>query len=204
MARSKRLSITPHGSQARAFPAGDFIREELDARGWTQRDLAEIIGLPIQVNNAIVNTKVDVGRRSLVERSRVTSPALCPRLIPPARTPGRRSVIPLGSRPEELREPGPRPNLSQPSCASPIGVRQPRQRRSVIALRQPAECLLDLGRVRAIQRRFAHNSPTLVDQRQQSRPGRGREARAPHDLKRVTRIENVRVGDSRPGRHIGH
>src|SRR5208337_1785509 len=42
-------------SVPRAFPPGDFIREELEARGWTQRDLAEIIGRPVQTVSAIVN-----------------------------------------------------------------------------------------------------------------------------------------------------
>ena len=53
MARSKT-------SLARVFPPGDFIREELEARGWTQRDLAEILGRPIQAVNAIVNGKKGV------------------------------------------------------------------------------------------------------------------------------------------------
>ena len=45
---------------AQAFPPGDFIREELEARGWTQRDLAEILGRPAQVISAIVNAKREV------------------------------------------------------------------------------------------------------------------------------------------------
>ncbi len=47
-------------SVARVFPTGDFIREELDARGWTQRDLAEIVGRPTQAINAIINAKKEV------------------------------------------------------------------------------------------------------------------------------------------------
>jgi HTH-type transcriptional regulator/antitoxin HigA len=42
------------------IPAGDFIREELEACGWTQRDLAEIVSRPIQVINAIVNAKKEI------------------------------------------------------------------------------------------------------------------------------------------------
>ncbi len=45
---------------AQVFPPGDFIREELDARGWTQRDLAEIIDRPLQAVNAIVNGKKEI------------------------------------------------------------------------------------------------------------------------------------------------
>src|SRR5436189_6436897 len=40
---------------AQVFPPGEFIREELEARGWTQGDLAVILGRPIQVVNGIVN-----------------------------------------------------------------------------------------------------------------------------------------------------
>jgi HTH-type transcriptional regulator/antitoxin HigA len=53
MARLKR-------AVARVFPPGDFIREELEARGWTQRDLAEILGRPTQAINAIINAKKEV------------------------------------------------------------------------------------------------------------------------------------------------
>ena len=42
---------------AEAFPPGEFIKEELDARGWTQDDLAEILGRQRSVVSAIVNGK---------------------------------------------------------------------------------------------------------------------------------------------------
>jgi len=40
---------------AKAFPPGDFIREELEERGWTQQELAERMGRPLQAVNMIVN-----------------------------------------------------------------------------------------------------------------------------------------------------
>jgi HTH-type transcriptional regulator / antitoxin HigA len=40
---------------AEAFPPGEHLREELEARGWTQSDLARIIGRPVQAVNEIVN-----------------------------------------------------------------------------------------------------------------------------------------------------
>lgn len=42
------------------FPPGEFIRDELDARGWEQRDLAEIMGRPERVVSELVS-----GKRSL-------------------------------------------------------------------------------------------------------------------------------------------
>ena len=49
---------------AAAFPPGDFIREELEARGWTQNDLAEILNRPYQTVNAIIN-----GRKAITSRT---------------------------------------------------------------------------------------------------------------------------------------
>src|SRR5664279_3239871 len=43
-----------------AFTPGEYIREELVERGWTQMDLAEILGRPPQVVNEIV-----AGKRSI-------------------------------------------------------------------------------------------------------------------------------------------
>lgn len=40
---------------AEVFPPGDFLREEMEARGWSQRDLARILGRPLQAVNEIVN-----------------------------------------------------------------------------------------------------------------------------------------------------
>jgi len=39
---------------AEIFPPGEFLREELEARGWSQSDFAEILGRPIQLVNEIV------------------------------------------------------------------------------------------------------------------------------------------------------
>jgi HTH-type transcriptional regulator/antitoxin HigA len=42
---------------AKVFPPGDFLREEIEARGWTQTDLAEILGRPPRVVNEIIAGK---------------------------------------------------------------------------------------------------------------------------------------------------
>lgn len=46
------------------FPPGDYIREELEARGWTQNDLAEILGRPVKLVNDIVNAKRGITRKT--------------------------------------------------------------------------------------------------------------------------------------------
>lgn len=40
---------------AEVFPPGEFIRDELESRGWTQGDLARILGRPLQAVNEIIN-----------------------------------------------------------------------------------------------------------------------------------------------------
>jgi len=45
---------------AEVFPPGDFIREELEARDWSQSDLAEIMGRPTETINRIITGKLAV------------------------------------------------------------------------------------------------------------------------------------------------
>ena len=42
---------------AETFAPGEFIKEELEARGWTQDDLADIIGRPVRLVNEIITAK---------------------------------------------------------------------------------------------------------------------------------------------------
>ncbi len=42
---------------AEAFPPGEFIKEEIDARGWSQEDLAEIVGRQSSVISGLINGK---------------------------------------------------------------------------------------------------------------------------------------------------
>jgi HTH-type transcriptional regulator/antitoxin HigA len=42
---------------AEVFPPGEFLKEELETRGWTQTDLAEILGRPVRVVNEIISGK---------------------------------------------------------------------------------------------------------------------------------------------------
>src|SRR6266403_6315201 len=45
---------------AEVFPPGEFLGDELEARGWTQTEFAEIIGRPQKLVNDIV-----LGKRSV-------------------------------------------------------------------------------------------------------------------------------------------
>src|SRR5260221_13677420 len=60
------------------FPPGEFIRDELEARGWTQSDLAQILARPIQTVNQIVNGKKRITPETAVELALAfdTSPEL--------------------------------------------------------------------------------------------------------------------------------
>ena len=42
---------------AEVFPPGEFIREEIEERGWTQEDFAEILGRPLRLVNEIIMGK---------------------------------------------------------------------------------------------------------------------------------------------------
>jgi len=42
---------------AEVFPPGSFIKEELEARGWTQEDLAEVLGRDTRLVSEIINGK---------------------------------------------------------------------------------------------------------------------------------------------------
>ena len=50
----------PEQINAEAFTPGEYIQEELEERGWTQLDLAEILGRPPQAVNEIINGKKSI------------------------------------------------------------------------------------------------------------------------------------------------
>jgi HTH-type transcriptional regulator/antitoxin HigA len=53
----KEQAMSKSFKPAEVFPPGDFIREELEERGWTQAEFAAAIGRPLQAVNEIVNGK---------------------------------------------------------------------------------------------------------------------------------------------------
>lgn len=52
---------------AEVFPPGEFIRDELNERGWTQSDLAKIMGRPLPVLNLIISGRKSVTPETAVE-----------------------------------------------------------------------------------------------------------------------------------------
>jgi len=57
---------------AEAFPPGEFLKDELEARGWTQAEFAEMIGCPERLVEEII-----AGRRGVTpEIARAFSDAL--------------------------------------------------------------------------------------------------------------------------------
>ncbi len=58
-----------NNSLAEAFPVGEHLLEELDARGWTQAEFAEILGRPAQVISEIVSGKKEITRESAAQIS---------------------------------------------------------------------------------------------------------------------------------------
>ncbi len=52
---------------AEAFPVGEHLVEELDERGWTQAEFAEILGRPPQVISEIVSGRKEITRESAAQ-----------------------------------------------------------------------------------------------------------------------------------------
>lgn len=58
---------------AEVFTPGEFIRDELDERGWTQADLAKITGRPLPTINLIINGKTSITPETAIELSNAFS-----------------------------------------------------------------------------------------------------------------------------------
>ncbi len=52
---------------AEVFPPGEFLREELEARGWSQTELAEIIGRPVRLINELIAGKKAITPETAVQ-----------------------------------------------------------------------------------------------------------------------------------------
>lgn len=63
---------------AEIFPPGEFLRDELEARNWTQTEFAEIIGRPVRLVNEIISGKKSITPETALQLSASlgTSPEL--------------------------------------------------------------------------------------------------------------------------------
>ena len=52
---------------AEVFPAGEFLADELDARGWTQAEFAAILDRPAQFVSEIISGKKEITRESAAQ-----------------------------------------------------------------------------------------------------------------------------------------
>src|SRR4051794_37653472 len=52
---------------AEVFPVGEFLADELDERGWSQAEFAEILGRPAQFVSEIVSGKKEITRDSAAQ-----------------------------------------------------------------------------------------------------------------------------------------
>ena len=52
---------------AEVFPVGEYLSDELEARGWTQADFAEILGRPAQLVSEIIAGKKEITRESAAQ-----------------------------------------------------------------------------------------------------------------------------------------
>ena len=63
---------------AEVFAPGEFLRDELEARGWTQGELAEIMGRPTKLVNELIAGKKAITPETAIQLSAAlgTSPDL--------------------------------------------------------------------------------------------------------------------------------
>ncbi|MEH1845920.1 MAG: helix-turn-helix domain-containing protein [Nostoc sp.] len=54
---------------ARIPTAGKILSKEIEARGWTQKDLAEIMGRPVQTINEIIRGRKQITPETAIELS---------------------------------------------------------------------------------------------------------------------------------------
>lgn len=52
---------------AEYFPVGEFLSDELEARGWSQAEFAELIGRPTQFVSDIMNNKKEITTASAAQ-----------------------------------------------------------------------------------------------------------------------------------------
>lgn len=61
------MSLRPLAATPRRIPAGQMLARELDARGWTQQEFADVLGRPTQFVSEIITGKKEVTRESAAQ-----------------------------------------------------------------------------------------------------------------------------------------
>lgn len=54
-------------TRAEVFPPGEYLRDEIEARGWTVTEFAQILGRPIQAVSEILNDKKEITAETALE-----------------------------------------------------------------------------------------------------------------------------------------
>ena len=70
--------MTSTYTPAEVFPAGEYLRDELEERGWTVTEFAEIIDRPVQAVSEILNGKKEITTETAISFAEAlgTSPEL--------------------------------------------------------------------------------------------------------------------------------
>lgn len=64
--------MTATYAPAEVFPAGEYLRDELDERGWTVTEFAEILGRPVQAVSEILNGKKRITTETAISIAEAT------------------------------------------------------------------------------------------------------------------------------------
>lgn len=66
------MSTTKTYEPAEAFPVGEYLRDEIESRGWTLTDFADIVGRPQQAISQIINGHKEITPRTASEIAAAT------------------------------------------------------------------------------------------------------------------------------------
>ena len=65
-------------SSAEIFPPGEMLKDELEARNWSQTEFAEIIGRPVRLINEIIAGKKAITPETAVQLAQNAAPEPVP------------------------------------------------------------------------------------------------------------------------------
>lgn len=76
------METTSIPSSAQAYVVGEYLRDELEARGWSGVEFAEITGWPVQMVSALLNDREELTPETAqaIGKATGTDPQTWPRL----------------------------------------------------------------------------------------------------------------------------